>query len=184
MQYRHWWHRYIEIFPLKKHALLFESVYMLREFLSFPVYLKIYILKKCYPWINLYLNTELEKTWLWSHLRRCKSGVTLPNCLQWEWFLGWCILWRSMFFAINKRQLPSSDQTIVQVCLIETLKLFDERGGLEELKERFLQSAWRKLLSYSSSSEERKTGVFLTCVIRKEYRSLKYYVYRGIKLWF
>jgi len=46
-----------------------------------------------------------------------------------------------MFFAINKRQLPSSDQTIVQVCLIETLKLFDERGGLEELKERFLQSA-------------------------------------------
>lgn len=51
-----------------------------------------------------------------------------------------------MFCAIDKRQFPSSDQTIVRVCLIETLKLFSEHGGSEELKERVLQAALKKTL--------------------------------------
>lgn len=55
MRYHHGWHRYIQTFPLKKHALLFKSEYVLREFLLLLCTEK-YIFFK-----NLSLNQPLFK---------------------------------------------------------------------------------------------------------------------------
>lgn len=168
MRYHHGWHRYMQTFPLKKHALLFKSEYVLREFLLLLCTEKYIFLKKIYPWINLYLNIKIAwRKGLTLISLRCKAEVNPLNCLWREWLPRWCILWRSLSSAIDKRQFLSSDQTIVRVYLIETSQLFDEHGGTGELEETFLQSPWRKLLSYSSVSEEIGTGVFLKYAIRK-----------------
>lgn len=129
---------------------------------------------KIYPWINLYLNIKIAwKKGLTLISLRCKAEVNPLNCLWREWIPRWCILWRSLSSAIDKRQFLSSNQTIVRVYLIETSQLFDEHGCTGELEETFLQSPWRKLLSYSSVSEEIGTGVFLKYTIRKIIQMLK-----------